>query len=94
MNTWNIQTNIVLEEQEFKKDTADHMGKMTSRANQDLIATVMHCNVLLNVYKHVWIWNGRALIEKRDLDITEVHKVLKAWNQHQYKNSTYQNEYA
>jgi len=43
----------VLEEQEFKKDTADHMGKMTSRANQDLIATVMHCNVLLNVYKHV-----------------------------------------
>jgi len=84
----------VLEEQEFKKDRADHLGKMTSRANQDLIATVMCCNVLSNVYKYVRIWNGRALTEKQDLDITEVCKVLMAWNQHQYKNSTYQNEYA
>jgi len=45
----------VLEEQEFKKDRADHLGKMTSRANQDLIATVMCCNVLSNVYKYVRI---------------------------------------
>jgi len=43
----------VLQEQEFKKDTADHIGKTIRRANQDLIATVMHCNVLLNVYKYV-----------------------------------------
>jgi hypothetical protein len=84
----------VLEEQEFKKDTADHIGKMTSRDNQDLIATVMCCNVLSNVYKHVCILNGRALTEKQDLDITEVRKVLMAWNQHQYKNSTYRNEYS
>lgn len=84
----------MLEEQEFKKDKADHIGKMTSRANQDLIATVMRCNVLLNVYKYVWIWNGRALVEKQDLAITEVCKMLTAWDQHQYKNSTYQNEYA
>jgi len=43
----------VLEEQEFKKDTADHIDTMISRANQDLIANVMRCNVLLNVYKYV-----------------------------------------
>jgi hypothetical protein len=36
----------MLEEQEFKKDTADHIGKMTSRAYQDLIAAVMRCDVL------------------------------------------------
>lgn len=84
----------MLEEQEFKKDTADHIDTMISRANQDLIANVMRCNVLLNVYKYVWIWNGSALVEKQDLDIIEVREVPMAWNQHQYKNSTYQNKYA